>query len=47
MLRWSFAFRDTKTVEKFRRENKGEKVLAVAIRYHSKGKEHKCKIEEI
>lgn len=34
-------------VEKFRNENKGKKVLAVAICYDSKNKEHKCKIEEI
>ncbi|NFE93533.1 AAA family ATPase [Clostridium botulinum] len=34
-------------VEKFRNENKGKKVLAVAICYDSKKKEHKCKIEEI
>ena len=34
-------------VEKFRKENKDKKVLAVAICYDSKKKEHKCKIEEI
>lgn len=34
-------------VEKFRRENEGKKVLAVAICYDSKSKEHRCKIEEI
>ena len=34
-------------VEKFKKENKNKKVLAVAICYDSKEKEHKCKIEEI
>lgn len=34
-------------VEKFRKENEGKKVLAVAICYDSKEKEHKCKIEEL
>ena len=34
-------------VEKFRRENIDNPVLAVAICYDSKKKEHKCKIEEI
>lgn len=34
-------------VEKFRKENADKKVLAVAICYDSKEKEHKCKIEEI
>nr|WP_034825594.1 PD-(D/E)XK nuclease domain-containing protein [Clostridium carboxidivorans] len=34
-------------VEKFRREDEGKKVLAVAICYDSKSKEHRCKIEEI
>ena len=34
-------------VEKFRKENEDRKVLAVAICYDSKEKEHKCKIEEI
>lgn len=34
-------------VEKFKKENKNKKVLAVAICYNSKEKEHKCKIEEI
>lgn len=33
--------------EKFKRENKDKRVLAVAICYDSKTKEHKCKIEEI
>ena len=33
--------------EKFRKENKDKKILAVAICYDSKTKEHKCKIEEI
>ena len=32
-------------IETFKKENK--KVLAVAICYNSKEKEHKCKIEEI
>lgn len=34
-------------VEKFGKENADKKVLAVAICYDSKEKEHKCKIEEI
>ena len=34
-------------VEKLRKENKGKKVLAVAICYDSKTKEHSCKIERI
>lgn len=34
-------------VEKFRREYKDKKVLAVAICYDSKKKEHTCKIQEI
>lgn len=34
-------------VEKFKKENKNKKVLAVAICYNSKEKEHKCKIEDI
>ena len=34
-------------VEKFRKENEYKKVLAVAICYDSKEKEHNCKIEEI
>lgn len=34
-------------IEKFKRENKDKRVLAVAICYDSKTKEHKCKIEEI
>ncbi len=34
-------------IEKFRNENKRKKVLAVAICYDSKNKEHECKIEEI
>ena len=34
-------------VSKFRKENENKKVLAVAICYNSKSKEHKCKVEEI
>ncbi len=34
-------------VEKFRKENEDKKILAVAICYDSKKKEHKCKVEEI
>ena len=34
-------------VEKFRKEHKDRKVLAVAICYNSKNKEHHCKIKEI
>ena len=34
-------------VKKFRSEYKNKKVLAVAICYDSKKKEHNCKIEEI
>ena len=34
-------------IEKFKKENEDKKVLAVAICYNSKDKEHSCKIEEI
>ena len=34
-------------IQKFRDANKNKKILAVAICYDSKNKEHKCKIEEI
>jgi hypothetical protein len=34
-------------VEKFRKDNEDKKILAVAICYDSKEKEHNCKIEEI
>lgn len=34
-------------IQKFREANKNKKILAVAICYDSKNKEHKCKIEEI
>ncbi|MGL5822183.1 MAG: AAA family ATPase [Sarcina sp.] len=34
-------------VQKFRSEREGQKILAVAICYDSKTKEHSCKIEEI
>ena len=34
-------------VEKFKRENENNKILAVAICYDSKSKEHKCIIEDI
>ena len=34
-------------IETFKKENKNKKVLAVAICYNLKEKEHKCKIEEI
>ena len=34
-------------VEKFKRENENKKILAVAICYDSKSKEHKCIIEDI
>lgn len=34
-------------VEKFKKENRDKKVLAVAICYDSKEKEHNCKIEEL
>ena len=34
-------------VEKFKRENENKKILAVAICYNSKSKEHKCIIEDI
>ena len=34
-------------IQKFKQENQGKKVLAVAICYDSKKKEHNCKIEEI
>lgn len=39
--------REKEYVEKFRKEYKHKKVLAVAICYDSKNKEHSCKIEEI
>jgi hypothetical protein len=39
--------REKEYVEKIRREDEGKKVLAVAICYDSKSKEHRCKIEEI
>ena len=31
---------------KFIKENEGRKILAVAICYKSKAKEHECKVEE-
>ncbi len=34
-------------IEKFKKENRHKKVLAVAICYDSKEKEHNCKIEEL
>lgn len=34
-------------IEKFKRENENKHILAVAICYNSKSKEHSCKIEEI
>ncbi|MEG2511516.1 MAG: AAA family ATPase [Bacilli bacterium] len=34
-------------VEKLKKENKGKNILAVAICYDSKKKEHKCKIEKL
>lgn len=34
-------------IETFKKENVNRKVLAVAICYNSKEKEHKCKIEKI
>ena len=34
-------------IEKFKKENEDKKILAVAICYNSKDKEHICKIEEI
>lgn len=34
-------------VQKFKNENEGKKVLAIAICYDSKKKEHQCKIQEI
>ncbi len=39
--------REKEYVQKFRKENKDKKVLAVAICYNSETKEHSCKIEEI
>lgn len=39
--------REKEYVQKFKLENKDKKVLAVAICYDSKNKEHKCIIEEI
>ena len=34
-------------VEKFKKENEGKKVLAVAICYDSKNKSHSCRIENV
>lgn len=34
-------------IEKFKKENRDKKVLAAAICYDSKEKEHNCKIEEL
>ena len=34
-------------IEKFKKENRDKKVLAVAICYDSKETEHNCKIEEL
>ncbi len=39
--------REKEYVEKLKGENEDKKVLAVAICYDSKSKEHRCKIEEI
>lgn len=39
--------REKEYVQKFIKENKDRKVLAVAISYNSKEKEHSCRIEEI
>ena len=39
--------RSKEYVEKFKRENMGKKILAVAICYDSKEKEHHCLIEEM
>lgn len=39
--------REKEYIQKFKAENKGKEVLAVAICYDSKKKEHHCKIEEI
>ena len=39
--------REKESIQKFKAENKGKEVLAVAICYDSKKKEHHCKIEEI
>ena len=39
--------REKEYIQKFKAENKGKEVLAVAICYDSKKKEHFCKIEEI
>ena len=39
--------REKEYIQKFKAENEGKEVLAVAICYDSKKKEHHCKIEEI
>jgi hypothetical protein len=39
--------REKEYIQKIRRENEDKKVLAVAICYDSKSKEHRCKIQEI
>ena len=39
--------REKEYIQKFKAENKGKEVLAVAICYDSKKKEHHCEIEEI
>ena len=39
--------REKEYIQKFKAENEGKEVLAVAICYDSKKKEHYCKIEEI
>ncbi|MDP4146831.1 MAG: hypothetical protein Q8936_20545 [Bacillota bacterium] len=39
--------REKEYVEKFSREDDGKKILAVAICYDSKSKEHRCKIQEV
>ena len=39
--------REKEYIQKFKAENEGKEVLAVAICYDSKKKEHHCEIEEI
>ena len=39
--------REKEYVEKFKKEYEGKKILAVAICYDSKKKEHKCLVEEL
>ena len=39
--------KEKKYAQKFIQENEGKKILAIAICYNSKSKDHECKIEEL